>query len=82
MPIQLPPPSREWAKDVPAFGAIPLEQLHSIAIVGARPAIVDGLRRFIEQTGADELMIVSHIYDHAARVRSFEIVADARTAIA
>ena len=78
MPIQLPPPSHEYAKEVAPFGAVPLEQAHSIAIVGARPAIVDGFRRFIEQTGADELMIVSHIYDHAARVRSFEIAADAR----
>jgi len=28
-------------------------------------------------TGADELMITAHIYDHAARLRSFEIAADA-----
>jgi hypothetical protein len=30
---------------------------------------------FASRTGADELMIVSHIFDHAARLRSFEIVA-------
>lgn len=81
VPIELPPPSREYAKDVVPFGSVPLEQAHSIAMVGAKATIVDGLRRFIEQTAADELMIVSHIYDHAARVRSFEIVADARAAL-
>jgi len=33
------------------------------------------LREFVERTGADEVMITSHIYDHAARLRSYEIVA-------
>jgi len=28
-------------------------------------------------TGADELMIVSDVYDHAARLRSFELIAGA-----
>ena len=78
MPIELPPPSHEYAKEVQPFGAVPLEQVHSIAMVGTRDTIVEGLRRFIELTGADELMIVSHVYDYAARVRSFEIAADAR----
>ena len=30
---------------------------------------------FIERTSADELIVVSHIYDHAARLRSYEITA-------
>jgi len=33
------------------------------------------LEAFVARTGADELMITSHIHDHAARVRSYEIVA-------
>ena len=33
------------------------------------------LDAFIAQTNADELMITSHIYDHEARLRSYEIVA-------
>jgi len=82
MPIQLPPPSREFERDVVPFGALPLEQATSIAIVGSPAAVVDGCRRFIAQTRADELMVVSHIYDHAARVRSLEIVADAAAALA
>jgi hypothetical protein len=31
---------------------------------------------FIERTGVDEVMIVSAIYEHAARLRSYELVAD------
>jgi hypothetical protein len=38
----------------------------------------DGLHAFIEGTAADEIMIVSHIFDHAKRVRSYEIAADVR----
>lgn len=63
------------------FGAVPLEQVNSIAIVGSPATVIDGFRRFIAQTKPDELMIVSHIYDHAARVRSFEIVAEAAPTI-
>jgi hypothetical protein len=37
----------------------------------------DGLARLIEQTGADELMVAAAIYDHGARLRSYEILAEA-----
>ena len=30
----------------------------------------------VEATGADELMVAAHVFDHRARLRSFEIVAD------
>jgi hypothetical protein len=35
------------------------------------------MREFVERTQADELMIVSHIYDQPARLRSYEIAAAA-----
>ena len=41
-----------------------------------------GLQQFIDTTGADELMITAQIYDHAARKRSYEIVAGLREGIA
>jgi hypothetical protein len=31
---------------------------------------------FVARTGADELMVTSQIYDHQARLRSFEILAE------
>jgi hypothetical protein len=33
------------------------------------------MEAFVTATGADELIVVSHIYDHAARLRSYEIAA-------
>jgi luciferase family oxidoreductase group 1 len=47
------------------------------SIVGSPETVRTGLERFAATTGADELMVVSAIYDHAARLRSYEIVADA-----
>jgi luciferase family oxidoreductase group 1 len=76
MPTTLPPPSREFEKDVVPFGSVPLEKATSIAMVGSAATVLDGFRSFIVLTAPDELMVVSHIYDHAARVRSFEIVAE------
>jgi alkanesulfonate monooxygenase SsuD/methylene tetrahydromethanopterin reductase-like flavin-dependent oxidoreductase (luciferase family) len=49
------------------------------SIVGARDKVRAGMERFIARTGADELMIVSDVFDHAARLRSFEIIASIRS---
>jgi hypothetical protein len=37
------------------------------------------MRDFVERTQADELMVVSHIYDQSARLRSYEIAAATMT---
>jgi luciferase family oxidoreductase group 1 len=81
MPIQLPPPNPAYAKDVLPFGAVPLEQMPLVAFVGAESTIAEGLQTFVDATGADELIATSHIYDHAARVRSLEIFASAGAAL-
>jgi luciferase family oxidoreductase group 1 len=46
------------------------------AFVGSRETLRPALDRFIKKTGADELMIASAIYDHAARLRSYEIFSE------
>jgi len=46
------------------------------SIVGSAEIVKRDLESFLSQTSADELMIVSHLYDHSARVRSYEIVAE------
>ena len=74
MPTTLPPPSRAFEKDVVPFGQLPLADVTSIAMVGSPSTVREGLREFVSQTAADEIMIVSHIYDHASRIRSYELV--------
>jgi len=47
------------------------------SIVGSAEAVRNGLEELVDLTKADELMIVTSIYDHAARIRSYQIVAEA-----
>ena len=47
------------------------------SVVGSPATTRDGVERFVELTGADEVMVVSAIFDHEARVRSYEILAEA-----
>jgi len=50
------------------------------SFVGSPATIQRELAPFIERTGADELMVASSIYDHAARLRSYELLADIKQA--
>ena len=44
-------------------------------MVGTPETVRQGLDAFVARTGADELMVVPQIHDHAARLRSYEIAA-------
>ena len=70
-PLQLPPPSKEWERDpneVP--GVTPPTR---VSFVGSAATVHEQMAAFIERTKADELIVVSHIYDHAARLHSYDI---------
>ncbi|WP_026464386.1 LLM class flavin-dependent oxidoreductase [Adhaeribacter aquaticus] len=51
-----------------------VEQMFRYAFVGGPQTIENELQKFLDQTQVDEIMVVSHIYDHAARLRSYEIL--------
>jgi luciferase family oxidoreductase group 1 len=58
----------------------PAEKAHASSMllhsaVGSRATVRVAVEQFLELTGVDELMVVSAIYDHAARVRSYELLA-------
>jgi len=53
-----------------------LDSVLSCSAIGSPATVAHQLNAFIERTGADELMITSQIFDHAARLRSYEITAD------
>ncbi len=76
MPTTLPPPNREFEKEVVPFSGIRLEEAQSISIVGSRDTVRADLDAFVERARPDELIVVSHIYEHAARLRSYEIVSE------
>src|SRR4029079_3999555 len=47
------------------------------SIVGSPDTVRSGIDALISETGADELMVVSDVYDHTTRLRSFELIASA-----
>jgi luciferase family oxidoreductase group 1 len=77
-PGPLHPPSETTDGLWTAAEQVGLDHSLAYAVVGAPETVRRGLAAVIEQTGADELMVTAQIFDHAARVRSFEIVAEIR----
>ena len=67
----------ERAAFVPAANAA-LEQLFRYAVVGGPATVRTGVTDFLRATGVDELMTTAMIFDQAARLRSFEILAALR----
>jgi alkanesulfonate monooxygenase SsuD/methylene tetrahydromethanopterin reductase-like flavin-dependent oxidoreductase (luciferase family) len=53
-----------------------LRHTFAYAAMGSRDTVREAIDEFVQLTRADELMIASHIFDHAARLRSYEIVAE------
>jgi luciferase family oxidoreductase group 1 len=47
------------------------------SIVGSRDTVRKGMDKLVKETGADELIVVSDVYDHAERLRSIELIAEA-----
>ena len=47
------------------------------SIIGSPATVRTGLDALVAETGADELIVVSDVYEHPARLRSFELIAEA-----
>jgi alkanesulfonate monooxygenase SsuD/methylene tetrahydromethanopterin reductase-like flavin-dependent oxidoreductase (luciferase family) len=52
------------------------------SFVGSPETVHSGLRRFVKRTGVDEVIVASAIYDHAARLHSYEILSEMNTTAA
>ncbi|MEZ0540509.1 LLM class flavin-dependent oxidoreductase [Fibrella arboris] len=80
-PGMLPPPVDR--PDLLNFAAEQAGANHALryAMVGTPETVRRGLMSFVEQTQADELMVTAQIFDHAARLRSFELAAQVRDAL-
>ena len=48
----------------------------SHSIVGSRETVKSGLEKFVAHIRADELMVVTSVFEHAARKRSYGILAE------
>jgi luciferase family oxidoreductase group 1 len=81
---QLKPPIDDieeyWSPDEKAHAS----HMLACSFVGSLSTVRQELDAFVQATGADELIVASAIYDHAARLRSYDLLAQAfedRTAV-
>lgn len=75
-PQQLPPPVDRMESYWSPHERAAIEHRMQFAAIGSPANVRERLAGFVEQTGADEIILTSQIYDHAARLRSFEIAAE------
>lgn len=75
-PGKLPPPVEEAdARLADPRARAMLDNALACSVVGGPDTVRRGLAEFVSRAGADELMVTAQIFDHAARRRSFEILA-------
>lgn len=75
-PSELPPPVDSMEGLWSESEEMATNQRTQYSVVGSPESIHKGLTEIIEGTQADELMFTANIYDHAARMNSFEIAAE------
>jgi alkanesulfonate monooxygenase SsuD/methylene tetrahydromethanopterin reductase-like flavin-dependent oxidoreductase (luciferase family) len=78
-PAQLPPPVAGFGETMTPAERGMLEHALACSAIGSPETVARGMTDFIARTGADELIITSQIFDHAARLRSFELAAAAHS---
>jgi luciferase family oxidoreductase group 1 len=79
-PGLLPPPVESMKGLWSPVEQAGVEHAFGEAVVGSPATVKRGIEKFLQRTGVDELMVTAAIFDHAARLRSFELVAQVRDA--
>jgi luciferase family oxidoreductase group 1 len=81
-PTRLQPPVQDYLSHIGPHERAVLDQVLPCSAIGSPETVAKGLQDFIDRTEADELMITSQIFDHAARLHSYEITADVHQRLA
>lgn len=81
-PAKIPPPVENFMQQLGEAERALLNQILACSAIGSPATVTQQMRDFIRHTGADELMIASNIFDHQARLHSYEIVATISSALA
>lgn len=75
-PKQLPPPIESYESQLPPSEQAFFADVLSCSAIGSPETVRRALTAFVERTRPDELMITSEIFDHRARLRSYEMAAE------
>jgi luciferase family oxidoreductase group 1 len=51
-------------------------QMLAVSFIGGQKKVKSELQSFLNQTMVDEIMVTSHIYDHQARLKSYQLLAE------
>jgi len=81
-PKRLPPPVEGFFDQIGPQEKALLAQILTSSAIGSPETVARDLQAFSAKTGADELMITSQIFDHQARVHSYEITKTVRDSLA
>ena len=73
-PAKIPPPVAGFLQQVSEAERYLLQQILACSAIGDAATVKAQILQFVQQTGVDELMIASNIFDHQARLHSYEIV--------
>lgn len=76
VPGKLPPPIENFEESLSASEQQMLAAMSRAAAVGTSESVETQIRDFLGETQADELIVVCSIYDHQARLRSYEITSE------
>nr|ART38255.1 F343 [uncultured bacterium]ART40960.1 L427 [uncultured bacterium] len=80
-PGKLPPPVPGYLNSLSPMERSMLDQVLSCSAIGAPDTVQARMASFIEQVQPDELIITSQMFDHPARLHSYEIVAAVQAAL-
>lgn len=75
-PGQLPPPVDDMSTRLTPSEGAHLERMTRISAIGAPDTVRAKLQLIAQETGADEIIATAQIFDHDARLRSFEILSE------
>jgi luciferase family oxidoreductase group 1 len=76
-PIKLPPPKADFADTLPMEARAILRSVLSASAIGSPETARRQLEEFVARTQPDELIMTAQVYDHQARLKSYELLMEA-----
>jgi alkanesulfonate monooxygenase SsuD/methylene tetrahydromethanopterin reductase-like flavin-dependent oxidoreductase (luciferase family) len=73
----MPPPVDDMSTVWSPQQKMMVQQMLACSFIGSKESELADLEAFIDQTGADELMVASYIYDFEQRLKSHRLIAEA-----
>ncbi|WP_300375952.1 LLM class flavin-dependent oxidoreductase [Henriciella sp.] len=80
-PKQMAPPDPGFEDEILPHERTMLDQVLSCSAIGSPETVKESVSKFVSETGADELILATSVFDEKARMRSYEIAADVRESL-